>query len=71
LCTQKSKNALIKEKERKEHLMARKGRRRLSMDVPTKIHDEIRCYAKARNITITKWVLRALYAKLLLERGSN
>jgi len=71
LCTQLARNALLKEKECKEYRMARKGRKRLAMDVPTKIHEEIRQYAKARNITITKWVLRAIYAKLLLERQSN
>jgi len=48
--------------------MSREGRRRLSVDVPTWLHEQIKASIKRRNITMTKWVLRALYAKIIEER---
>jgi len=51
--------------------MSRSGRKRLSVDVPIWLHDKIKASAKKRNCTITKWVLRALSAKILEENKHN
>lgn len=38
----------------------RLGRKRLSVDIPVRIHESLCIVAKSRNITLTKYVLRAL-----------
>ena len=43
------------------------GRKRLAMDISHEMHQRITETAKKRNITITKWVKRALYKQLLFE----
>lgn len=48
--------------------MSRKFRKRLSIDIPEKIHHELTARAKARNITATRFVLRAILQKLKDER---
>jgi uncharacterized protein (DUF1778 family) len=48
--------------------MARQGRKRLSMDVPNNLHDELKKAAKIRNITITRYVLRILLVEILREQ---
>jgi len=40
--------------------MSRKGRKRLSMDIPIWLHEKLKVAAKGRNITITKLVIRAI-----------
>lgn len=47
--------------------MGRKGRKRLSVDVPVGIHREIAALAGKRNITITTWVLRSLIESIAEE----
>jgi hypothetical protein len=48
--------------------MGRLGRKRLSVDVPIKIHQQIKALSIRRNITITRWVLRAIYDKIVKEK---
>lgn len=50
--------------------MARKDRKRLSMDIPENIHRELKLVAIDQNCTVTKYVLRAIVARLRLERGN-
>jgi len=47
--------------------MKRENRKRLAMDVPIKIHDELKMMAVKYNCTITKYVLRTLIAQLRQE----
>lgn len=47
--------------------MSRLGRKRLAIDIPEKMHKDIKLCAKIRNITMTKWIIRALYARLKNE----
>lgn len=47
----------------------RPGRKRLSVDVPDDLFEAIQFLSKLRNITITRWVLRALYARLKIDRA--
>lgn len=49
--------------------MARIGRKRLAMDIPIRIHEDLKVICKTRNVTITKYVLRLIYAKLHDERS--
>ena len=51
--------------------MSRPMRKRLSVDIPTGIHDKIKALAKKRNCTITKWVLCAISAKIIEENKYN
>ena len=41
----------------------RKGRKRLAIDIPEELHEAIKIYAARRNITMTKWILRACFAR--------
>jgi len=45
----------------------RSGRKRLAIDIPESLHDDIKLCAKTRNITMTKWILRACYARIKNE----
>jgi len=45
----------------------REGRKRLSVDIPIEMFAIIKENAKKRNITITKWILRACFARIKLE----
>ena len=47
--------------------MSRPGRKRLSMDLPDKIHSRVKGLARRRNCTVTKWVLRAIIAQIIEE----
>lgn len=38
----------------------RLGRKRLAVDIPIRLHESLCIVAKSRNITLTKYVLRAL-----------
>lgn len=38
----------------------RVGRKRLAVDIPVRLHESLCVVAKSRNITLTKYVLRAL-----------
>lgn len=38
----------------------RLGRKRLSVDIPYKLHESLQIVATSRNITLTKYVIRAL-----------
>ena len=42
--------------------------KRLSMWLPRRIHNEINCLAHNRNITITKWVTRAIIQAIRNEK---
>lgn len=45
----------------------RPGRKRLAVDIPDMLHEDIKLCAKNRNITITRWILRACYARIKNE----
>jgi hypothetical protein len=47
----------------------RPGRKRINIDIPEEIYDDIKFCARLRNITMTKWILRACYARLHEERA--
>jgi len=49
----------------------RKGRKRLSMDIPIGIHRYIKERAKQHNCTITKYILRLLIAQLSRDKDYN
>lgn len=40
--------------------MIRKGRKRLNIDIPDMVYDHIKAIVQKRNITLTKYVVRAL-----------
>lgn len=42
----------------------RVGRKRLAIDIPEEIHNDIKMCANARNITMTRWILRACLTRL-------
>jgi hypothetical protein len=42
--------------------------KRLSIDIPMPLHIWIRTCAKQKNMTITRWVLRALWTQIKNER---
>lgn len=54
--------AILKRKGELE-MWRRPGRKRLAMDLPEWMHEEIKIRAKIRNISITEWILRACYAR--------
>lgn len=45
---------------KKENVMNREGRIRISLDIPTELGKRIRRIAKKRNITLTRVLIRAL-----------
>lgn len=45
----------------------RPGRKRLSVDVPVRLHDALSTVAKSRHITMTRYVIRALLRYSLNE----
>lgn len=45
----------------------RLGRKRLAIDIPEELHGDIKLCAKVRNITMTKWILRACYTRIKNE----
>lgn len=45
----------------------RKGRKRLQVDIPEDLHASLNVVAKKRNITVTRYVVRALMRFLLEE----
>lgn len=46
----------------------RPGRKRLAIDIPKELHEDIKFSANLRNITMTRWILRACYARIRDER---
>lgn len=52
----------------KGEIMSRPNRKRMYIEVPDQLYEDIKFCAKTRNITITRWVLRACYVKLQDER---
>lgn len=46
----------------------RPGRNRLAIDIPEELHKDIKYSAKVRNITMTRWIIRACYARIRDER---
>lgn len=48
--------------------MSRMYRKRLSVDMPEKLHIELTRMAKKHNITITMYVLRAIVQRIRQER---
>ncbi len=42
--------------------------KRLSMYIPWELHKEIKMRAAARNVTITTWVIRAIFEALRNEK---
>ena len=63
-------DCVIVDSERKK-MAKRLGRKRLSVDIPDNMHEEIKRRTKIRNITITRWILRACYARLKTENISR
>jgi len=51
-----------------EESSSREGRKRLSMDIPDEIYDEMKKRTEKRNCTITKWILAAIVQKLREEK---
>lgn len=47
--------------------MSRPGRKRLSIDVPIKLHEILKTISKERNINLTRYVMRALLRYSLYE----
>lgn len=47
--------------------MKRMGRKRLSIDIPEKIHTEIKKLAAIHNCTMTRWILRAIINQLKFQ----
>jgi hypothetical protein len=45
---------------KKEKSMGRLGRKRLAVDVPINLHNALKVVAISRNITMTRYVIRAL-----------
>lgn len=45
----------------------REGRKRLSVDLPLELHKKVEQLASTRNITITKYVIRAILKKVREE----
>lgn len=43
------------------------GRKRLAVDIPEVLHAKIAQQARQRNITITKWIVRATWARIRWE----
>lgn len=46
-------------------------KKRLSVNIPLPIHEHITTVCIKRNITISRWVLRALVEKLIRDRDIN
>jgi predicted HicB family RNase H-like nuclease len=51
----------------KGFMAARKGRKRLAVDIYQALHRQIAMSAKKRNITISRWVTRAICRELARE----
>jgi len=51
--------------------MNRKGRKRLSIDIPTSIYEKMKELTEKRNCTVTRWVLRAISSKIKLDNKYN
>lgn len=51
--------------------MQRSGRKRLNVDIPIKLHEELGNIAKKRNCTITVVVLRCLVEMAIAEKKCN
>lgn len=47
--------------------MSRPNRKRLSVDIPIKVHAELIKIARNRNVTLTKYILRALLTYALYQ----
>lgn len=47
--------------------MSRPGRKRLAVDMPLHIFKRVKDYAKRRNITMTKFIARALLEAIIRE----
>lgn len=45
----------------------RPGRKRISIDIPEKLHQNLFIVAESRNVTLTKYVIRALIRYSLHE----
>lgn len=45
----------------------REGRKRLSLDMPTWLHDQIRMQAMNYHCTMTKWIMKAAVEKIKRE----
>ena len=48
--------------------MPRKGRKRLTVDIPENIHFELKEIAKKRNVTITKLILEIIGQRIVWEK---
>ena len=48
--------------------MARYDRKRLAVDIPIELHDELKLLAERYNITITTIILRCIIEKLQIEK---
>ncbi len=48
--------------------MNRAGRKRLNIDLPERIYELVQSYAQRKNITLTKYVIRALIKAIKDEK---
>lgn len=49
-------------------MATREGRKMIGLDIPTQMYEDIKLCSKNRNITMTKWIIRAFNEKLKDER---
>lgn len=45
----------------------RKGRKRLSVDLPTEVHEALKSQSEKHNLTITRYLLRIIIGQLKRE----
>lgn len=48
--------------------MQRKGRHRLTIDIPTPIFEQLKIIAQRRNLTYTRYIIRLLIQAMKQER---
>ena len=48
--------------------MARKGRKRLSADLPIVIYNQLKLMSQRRNITVTRYIIRLILLAVQAER---
>jgi len=48
--------------------MPRKGRKRLTIDLPTVLFNQVKLMAQRRNITMTRYVIKLIFEAMQRER---
>lgn len=54
--------------DKNESSSKRPGRKRISLDIPDELYEEIERQVKKRNCTLTKWILVALIQRIREEK---